>query len=93
MFRRQYQERRDLVTSGVSKTTQCALCHGANLEGLGPVPGLAGRSPSYIVRQLHDMQTGVRKGVWADLMKPVVAKLSAGDMLNIAAYTASRPAK
>jgi len=82
-----------LATTGGGKTTQCAVCHGANLEGLGPVPGLAGRSPSYIVRQLHDMQTGVRKGTWSDLMKPVVAKLTAEDMLNIAAYTAKLPAK
>jgi len=82
-----------LVNTGGGKTTQCAVCHGANLEGLGPVPGLAGRSPSYVVRQLHDMQMGVRKGTWSDLMKPVVAKLTAEDMLNIAAYTASRPAK
>ena len=82
-----------LVTNGGGKTVQCAVCHGAQLEGLGPVPGLAGRSPSYVVRQLHDMQTGVRKGTWADLMKPVVAKLTAEDMLNIAAYTASRPAR
>jgi len=82
-----------LVTTGAGKTTQCGVCHGANLEGLGPVPGLAGRSPSYVVRQLHDMQMGTRKGIWADLMKPVVAKLSADDMLNIAAYTASRPPK
>ena len=79
-----------LVTTGAGKTTQCGVCHGANLEGLGPVPGLAGRSPSYVVRQLHDMQVGTRKGVWSDLMKPVVEKLSAEDMLNIAAYTASR---
>jgi cytochrome c553 len=79
-----------LVTTGAGKTTQCGVCHGADLEGLGPVPGLAGRSPSYLVRQLHDMQIGTRKGQWSDLMKPVVAKLSAEDMLNIAAYTASR---
>jgi len=80
-----------LVTTGAGgKTTQCAVCHGQDLEGLGPVPGLAGRSPSYIVRQLHDMQIGTRKGTWTDLMKPVVAKLTAEDMLNIAAYTASR---
>src|SRR6185436_15424302 len=52
-----------LVTNGAGKTTACAVCHGANLDGLGPVPGLAGRSPSYIVRQLHDMQVGARKGV------------------------------
>jgi cytochrome c553 len=36
------------------------------------------------------MQIGTRKGTWTDLMKPVVAKLSAEDMLDIAAYTASR---
>ena len=68
---------------------RCDVCHGPGLQGLGPVPGLAGRSPSYTVRQLHDMQLGVRKGVWSDLMKGVVANLSAEDMLNLAAYTAS----
>ena len=79
-----------LVTNGAGKTTQCALCHGADLKGLGPVPGIAGRSPSYLVRQLYDMQQGARKGMWEDLMKGVVAKLTADDMLNIAAYTSSR---
>jgi cytochrome c553 len=79
-----------LVTTGAGKTTACAVCHGADLKGLGPVPGLAGRSPSYMVRQMFDMQQGTRKGVWTDLMKPVVSKLSEDDMLAIAAYTASR---
>jgi cytochrome c553 len=79
-----------LVTTGAGKTTRCGVCHGADLKGLGPVPGLAGRSPSYTVRQLYDTQHGARKGLWADLMKPVVANLSADDMLAIAAYTASR---
>jgi cytochrome c553 len=36
------------------------------------------------------MQNGARKGIWTDLMKPVVDKLSADDILNLAAYTASR---
>ena len=81
-----------LVMNGAGKTTQCGVCHGANLQGLGPVPALAGRSPSYLVRQLYDMQVGNRKGEWADLMKPVVAKLTADDMIAIAAYTASRDA-
>jgi cytochrome c553 len=80
-----------LVTTGGGKTTRCAVCHGADLKGLGPVPGIAGRSPSYTVRQLFDTQRGTRKGVWADLMKPVVANLTDDDMLAIAAYTASRP--
>jgi len=81
-----------LVNSGGGgKTTQCAVCHGSDLQGLGPVPGIAGRSPSYLVRQLYDMQAGSRTGTWTDLMKPVVAKLTADDMLAIAAYTAARP--
>jgi len=75
----------------LARTGQCAMCHGANLEGLGPVPGIAGRSPSYTARQLYDMQSGVRKGVWSELMKPVVEKLTADDILSLAAYTASRP--
>jgi cytochrome c553 len=79
-----------LVTTGAGKTTQCGPCHGADLKGLGPVPGIAGRSPSYLVRQMYDMQVGARKGLWTDLMKPVVSKLSEEDMLNIAAYTSSR---
>ena len=78
-------------TGGNGKTTACGVCHGAELQGLGPVPPLAGRSPSYIVRQMYDMQQGARKGVWADLMKPVVQKLTGEDLVNIAAYTASRP--
>jgi cytochrome c553 len=79
-----------LVTAGGSKTVQCGICHGADLEGMGPVPGIAGRSPSYLVRQLYDMQQGTRKGEWTDLMKPVVSNLSEDDMLNIAAYVSSR---
>ncbi|HUP40477.1 MAG TPA: c-type cytochrome [Vicinamibacterales bacterium] len=78
-----------LVKTGGGKTTACAICHGTDLKGLGPVPGLAGRSPSYSARQMFDMQTGARNGVWADLMKPVVAKLTEEDLVNISAYTAS----
>jgi cytochrome c553 len=79
-----------LVTGGAGKTVPCGVCHGADLEGLGPVPGIAGRSPSYLVRQLYDMQQNTRKGEWTELMKPVVKRLSEEDMLNIAAYTSSR---
>ncbi len=53
-----------LVTTGAGKTTQCGVCHGADLKGMGPVPGLAGRSPSYLVRQMYDMQQGTRNGIW-----------------------------
>ena len=78
-----------LATDGAGKTTPCAICHGVGLKGLGPVPALAGRSPSYIVRQLYDIQHNTRNGQWSELMKPVVVGLSAEDLVALAAYTAS----
>jgi cytochrome c553 len=80
-----------VMTGEGGKTIRCATCHGADLMGMDPLPGLAGRSPSYLVRQLYDMQNGFRTGEWAAQMKPVVAKLSGDDMLAIAAYLASLP--
>jgi cytochrome c553 len=83
------QKGKELVTSGGTRTSPCGVCHGADLNGLDPVPGIAGRSPSYLVRQLYDMQQGTRNGTWTELMKPVVKSLTDEDILNIAAYTAS----
>jgi len=76
-------------TGGNGRTEACAVCHGQALEGLGPVPGIAGRSPSYLVRQMYDMQVGARDGEWTKLMKNVVAKLTDEDYVDIAAYVAS----
>jgi len=77
-----------LATSG-TKFTKCSVCHGPDLRGLGPVPGIAGRSPSYIARQMYDMQHGLRKGPWVILMQPVVDKMTADDILNVTAYVSS----
>ena len=71
------------------RTVRCGTCHGDHLKGIGNVPGIAGRSPSYVVRQLYDIQKGSRKGPWNELMKEAVAQLSEEDMVAIAAYTAS----
>jgi cytochrome c553 len=79
-----------LVKTGGGKTVACGTCHGADLKGLGPVPRLAGRSPSYIVRQLYDFQHGARAGAWSPLMAGVVRDLKPGDIVDIVAYTASR---
>jgi cytochrome c553 len=93
----------DLVTTGgmrivngkivQGKTTACGTCHGLNLTGVvgADVPPIAGRSPSYIVRQLWDIQQGTRNGPQAQLMKLIVASLTHDDMVSIAAYVASRP--
>jgi cytochrome c553 len=77
------------LTSGGGKTVPCGTCHGPDLKGLGPIPGIAGRSPSYLIRQLYDFRAGVRAGAGSALMKPIVAKLSMEDMISLAAYAAS----
>jgi cytochrome c553 len=79
-----------LVTTGGGKTTQCAICHGDDLQGLGNVPGIAGRTASYTARQLYDFKAGTRRGIDALLMKPVIARLNDEDILAITAYLASR---
>ena len=78
-----------LVKTGGARTVACGACHGPDLLGLGPVPGIAGRSPSYLARQMYDMQSGARKSEWGELMQPVVAKLTDEDLVNISAYVAS----
>ena len=91
---------KDLVTTGgmrivrgkivQGKTTPCGTCHGLDLMGVADVPPIAGRSPSYMVRQIWDMQQGTRNGASAQLMKLVVANLTEEDLVSIAAYVSSR---
>lgn len=79
-----------VTTGGGGKTIPCGICHGPDLGGLGPVPGIAGRSPSYIMRQLYDLRRGARAGPWSPLMAQVVANLSEEDRVAIVAYLTSR---
>jgi cytochrome c553 len=78
-----------LVKGGSGQTQPCATCHGPDLKGISEVPHLTGRSPMYVFRQLNDIKIGTRSGANAELMQPVVAKLSQDDMLAIAAYLAT----
>jgi cytochrome c553 len=80
---------KQLANGPDGKSTACSACHGPDLRGLGPVPRLAGRSPSYLARQLYDLQSANRKGLWSPLMTAVVAKLTPDDMLALSAYIAS----
>ena len=73
----------------VATKYQCATCHGASLEGIGPVPALAGRSPSYTMRQLFDMKEGTRRGPWSELMKPIVSRMTVQEMMAVSAFAAS----
>jgi cytochrome c553 len=76
-------------TGGDGTTVACIACHGADLRGAGPIPRIAGRSPSYLFRQLYDFKHGARAGPGSVQMKPTVANLSEGDMIALAAYLAS----
>lgn len=78
-------------TGGNGRTVACGGCHGADLKGLGAIPGIAGRSPTYVVRQLYDFKHGARSGVAGAAMMPTVAKLTMDDMISLAAYAASLP--
>jgi cytochrome c553 len=77
------------TTGGAGITTPCITCHGPDLKGVAPIPGIAGRSPSYLVRQLYDFQQHARAGSAGAPMAAVVEKLSHDDMISLAAYAAS----
>ena len=68
---------------------RCTVCHGTDLRGIGPVPAIAGRAPSYMARQLYDLKRGNRNGSWSDLMDSAVTNLTVEDIVDIVAYTAS----
>jgi cytochrome c553 len=91
---------KDLVTTGGArtvgkelipgKTMPCITCHGPDLMGVADIPPIAGRSPSYVVRQMWDMQQGARNSEPTKLMKPVLNNLTQEDLVAIAAYVSSR---
>jgi cytochrome c553 len=76
-------------TGGDGRTVACTICHGPDLRGLGPVPAIAGRSPSYLARQLYDLQQGSRNGAWSGLMDRAVERLGVADIVDVVAYLAS----
>ena len=78
-----------LVKTGGGKSVQCTIGHGDTLTGLGNVPRLAGRHPTYLARQLYMFKDGRRNGGDAALMKRPVASLTDDDIINIVAYLAS----
>jgi cytochrome c553 len=78
-----------LVQSGGPGGVPCAVCHGVGLKGQGDVPRLAGRSPSYLARQLFDIRSGSRRGPAVALMQGPAGKLSDSQVIDLAAYAAS----
>jgi cytochrome c553 len=79
---------RALATSGAPEL-RCATCHGKDLRGADLAPRIAGRSPTYLFRQLYDFRSGARNGLNSGLMKPITDNLAMDDMIALAAYMGS----
>jgi cytochrome c553 len=72
------------ILAGRAKALMCQACHG--LDGLSKVPdapNIAGQTEPYLVAQLQEFKTGVRKN---DAMTVVASSLSDTDIENLAAY-------
>lgn len=82
---------KELVETGGGKTVACGICHGANLQGQGNIPRLAGSHPAYTARQLYIFKDGTRNGAGAALMKTAVEQLTDEDIVAISGYLASLP--
>lgn len=78
-----------LATDGTIETPACTTCHGRDLRGVGDVPPIAGRSPTYLLRQLVAFRTGVRSSPAGAPMVAAVATLTLDEMIGAAAYAAS----
>lgn len=81
------------LVAGGSGVTACATCHGAGLHGnpqlFNGVPWLAGRSPTYVYRQLWDFQHGARTTPADAPMEGITKHLTDDQKIAIAAYVAS----
>lgn len=79
-----------IASRGVGAAPACESCHGAKLEGIGIIPPLAGRSPTYIARELILFRESKRANPQAAPMVQEVSRLTLNDMIDVAAYVASR---
>jgi cytochrome c553 len=77
------------LAQGGARTTNCTICHGEGLRGLGNVPRIAGLHPIYVARQLIHFKEGTRNGVDAALMKKTTAALTDDDIIDLSAYVGS----
>jgi cytochrome c553 len=65
----------------------CASCHGANAEGVGDFPRLAGQHAKYIVKQVNYIQSLVRA---APVMHGIVKDLTPAEIQALAFYVQSK---
>ena len=81
----------DLVAGEAKFTAVCAACHGADGNSGTPVnPKLSQQHPEYLMKQLREYKSGVRKNA---IMQGMAAGLSDEDMKNVAFWLTSQKAK
>ncbi|MBU6247978.1 MAG: hypothetical protein KGN77_09495 [Xanthomonadaceae bacterium] len=78
-----------LATVGSGTLLPCESCHGDRLQGRGTAPPLAGRSPTYIARQLLLFASGQRDSPNAAAMQHEAKQLTLQDAVSAAAYAAA----
>jgi cytochrome c553 len=78
-----------IASTTVGERQPCANCHGETLRGSEIAPPIAGRSPSYVYRQLFDIQKGTRSGSSVEKMQLEVAALTPAEMRDLVAFVAS----
>jgi cytochrome c553 len=74
------------AAAGKAKAASCGGCHGANGEGVGANPKLAGMDEAKFIQAVADYKSGKRANA---VMKGMTAALSDQDAANLAAYYAS----
>ena len=82
---------RRLALQGNGAAPPCAGCHDPDLRGSELAPPIAGRSPTYLLRQLAAFRTRARHGAAGAPMQPVVDALTLEEMIAAAAYAGSLP--
>lgn len=82
---------RRLATAGDDRTQACTVCHGSGLRGTTVAPPIAGRSPTYLGRQLVAFATGERSGPANAPMAAEVSRLDLAQIIAVSAYAASLP--
>jgi len=81
----------DLVSGEAKFTALCAACHGADGNSGTPVnPKLAQQHPEYLLKQLQEFKSGVRKNA---IMQGFASQLTDADMKNIAFWATTKKSK
>lgn len=79
------------ASAGADRYGTCASCHGAEGQGMGIFPKIAGQTPEYIAGRLQQYRAGEQVGPNSALMMPQASGLSDEAIADLAAYIATLP--